>query len=100
MKEKFSFTWVDQTNGIQGIYGLLDENSELQPMSLLFMKNKGWTKEKVEEWVGKNPEFSQTGELPPTEPPIPEPEPPKPLCFLINTNKVTKNSPTAKPNED
>ena len=58
-------------------------------MSLLFMKNKGWTKEKVEEWVGKNPEFSQTGELPPTEPPIPEPEPPKPLCFLINTNKVT-----------
>jgi hypothetical protein len=74
--EHFSTVWIDQTNGIQGIYGLLREKPDNpQLMALLFMNDKGWTPEKMEEWLNGHPQYSQTK----TEPPKPEPEPPQPL---------------------
>ena len=48
-------------------------------MTLLFMKDKGWTLEKMEEWLGSHPQYIQTTEPLPLEPPKPEPELPKPL---------------------
>ncbi len=79
MKEHFSSVWIDQTNGIQGIYGLLrDKPENPQPMALLFMKDKGWTTEKMEEWLSNHPQYTQT-----TEPPQPETVPPKPLGEAI-----------------
>ena len=85
MQEHFSTVWIDQTNGIQGIYGLLREKPENpQPMALLFMKDKGWTTEKVEEWLTNHPQYTQTQpETPPPELPQPEPPPPKPLKEAI-----------------
>ena len=80
LEEHFSTVWIDQTNGIQGIYGLLREKPENpQPMTLLFMKDKGWTLEKMEEWLGSHQQYIQTTEPLPLEPPKPEPELPKPL---------------------
>lgn len=84
MDEHFSTVWVDQTNGIQAIYGLLREKPESsQPMALLFMKEKGWTKEKVEDWLITHNQYNQKQEPPP--PKIPTPEPPKPLGEAILT---------------
>ena len=87
LEEHFSTAWIDQTNGIQGIYGLLREKPENpQPMALLFMKDKGWTIEKVEAWLGSHPQYAQT----PTEQPTmlgvqnpPKTETPKPLGEAI-----------------
>jgi hypothetical protein len=80
MEEHFQTVWIDQTNGIQGIYGLLREKPENpQPMALLFMKNNGWTLDKTEEWLSSHPQYAQT--QPPQ--PQPEPEPPKPLGEAI-----------------
>jgi hypothetical protein len=79
MTEHFSSVWIDQTNGIQGIYGLLRDKPESpQPMALLFMKDKGWTPEKVEDWLSSHPQYSQTA-----EPPQPETASPKPLGEAI-----------------
>ena len=76
MEEHFSSVWIDQTNGIQGIYGLLREKPENpQPMALLFMINKGWTLEKMEDWLSSHPQYAQTR----TEQPQPDIMPPKPL---------------------
>jgi len=58
LEERFSTAWVDQTNGIQGIFGRLRENPEnLQPMALLFMKANGWTIEKMQEWLLDHPQY-------------------------------------------
>jgi hypothetical protein len=82
LKEHFSSVWLDQTNGIQGIYGLLrDKPENPQPMVLLFMKDKGWTLTKMEEWLASHPQYAQT-----TEPTQPEPESPKPLGEAIITS--------------
>jgi len=79
LKEHFSSVWIDQTNGIQGIYGLLHDKPESpQPMAFMFMKDKGWTTEKVEDWLSSHPQYSQTA-----EPPQPEPASPKPLGEAI-----------------
>jgi hypothetical protein len=80
MEEHFQTVWLDQTNGIQGIYGLLREKPESpQLMALLFMKNAGWTLDKAEEWLSNHPQYTQA------QPPQPqlEPEPPKPLSEAI-----------------
>ena len=78
MEEHFSMVWLDQTNGIQAIYGLLREKPENpQPMALLFMKNKGWTTKKMEDWLSNHPQYVQT---PQTQL---EPEAPKPLGEAI-----------------
>jgi hypothetical protein len=75
MEDHFSSVWIDQTNGIQGIYGLLrDKPENPQPMALLFIKDKGWTTEKMEDWLS-NPQTP--------EKPQPEPEAPKPLGEAI-----------------
>jgi hypothetical protein len=94
MKEHFSSVWIDQTNGIQGIYGLLREKPENpQPMALLFMKDKGWTTEKMEEWLSNHPQYTQTQtEQPPTEPPQPETVPTKPLEEAIITSSEPQPS--------
>jgi hypothetical protein len=88
MKEHFSSVWLDQTNGIQGIYGLLrDKPENPQPMALLFMKDKGWTLTKMEEWLNNHPQYTQT-----TEPPQPETVPPKPLSEAIIASSEPKPS--------
>jgi hypothetical protein len=84
MEEHFSMVWLDQANGIQGIYGLLREKPENpQPMALLFMKNKGWTLNKTEEWLNSHPQYAQITQEPLQPQPIPEPEQPKPLGEAI-----------------
>lgn len=58
LEERFSTAWIDQTNGIQGIYGYLREHpNSLQPMALLFMKANGWTIEKMQEWLRDHPQY-------------------------------------------
>ena len=58
LEEHFSTAWIDQTNGIQGIYGRLRENPENpQLMALLFMKAKGWTLEKMRDWLNNHPQY-------------------------------------------
>lgn len=58
LQEHFSTAWIDQTNGIQGIYGRLRENPESpQLMAFLFMKAKGWTIEKMKDWLNNHPQY-------------------------------------------
>jgi hypothetical protein len=58
LEERFSSVWVDQTNGIQGLYGYLREKQEtLQPMALLFMKANNWTLEKMQGWLRDHPQY-------------------------------------------
>jgi len=58
LEEHFSTAWIDQTNGIQGIYGRLREDPENpQLMALLFMKAKGWTPEKMRNWLNNHPQY-------------------------------------------
>jgi len=58
LEERFSTAWIDQTNGIQGIYGRLRDDSENpQPMALLFMKSKGWTHEKMRDWLNNHSQY-------------------------------------------
>ncbi|PVX24519.1 MAG: hypothetical protein CW691_07325 [Candidatus Bathyarchaeum sp.] len=85
MDEHFSLVWIDQTNGIQGIYGLLrDKPENPQPMALMFMKDKRWTIEKMEEWLSSHPQYVQAQpEKPPIEQPQPELEAAKPLGEAI-----------------
>jgi hypothetical protein len=72
LEEHFSTVWIDQTNGIQGIYGRLREKPENpQLMALLFMKTKGWNLTKMKDWLNNHPQYGST----PTEPsPIPAPQ--------------------------
>jgi hypothetical protein len=82
MEEHFSTVWIDQTNGIQAVYGLLAENPENpQPLALFFMKENGWTKQTVNEWLGSHPQYTRVTEQPPIQPP--KPEAPKPLGEAI-----------------
>jgi len=58
LEERFSTAWIDQTNGIQGIYGRLREDPENpQLMAILFMKAKGWTPEKMRDWLNNHPQY-------------------------------------------
>ena len=58
LEEHFSTAWIDQTNGIQGIYGRLRENLENpQLMALLFMKARDWTLEKMKDWLNNHPQY-------------------------------------------
>jgi hypothetical protein len=58
LQEHFSTAWIDQTNGIQGIYGRLSEDPENpQLMALLFMKAKGWNPEKMRDWLNNHPQY-------------------------------------------
>jgi len=65
LEEHFSTAWIDQTNGIQGIYGLLRDNPENpQLMALLFMKAKGWTLEEMKNWLNDHPQYLRTSSEP------------------------------------
>jgi len=65
LEERFSTAWIDQTNGIQGIYGRLSEDPENpQLMALLFMKAKGWNPEKMRDWLNNHPQYMKA----PSEP--------------------------------
>jgi len=58
LEERFSSFWVDQTNGVQGLYGYLREKSDSpQPMALLFMKANGWTLERVQSWLQDHTQY-------------------------------------------
>ena len=58
LEERFSTAWIDQTNGIQGIYGRLrDDPENPQLMALLFMKAKDWTPEKTRDWLNNHPQY-------------------------------------------
>jgi len=58
LEERFSSVWIDQTNGVQGLYGYLREKSDSpQPMALLFMKANGWTLEKVQNWLRDHAQY-------------------------------------------
>jgi hypothetical protein len=58
LEERFSTVWVDQTSGIQGVYGYLREQADQpQPMALLFMKANGWTPQKMMEWLRDHPQY-------------------------------------------
>jgi len=58
LEERFSTAWIDQTNGIQGIYGRLREDPENpQLMALLFMKAEGWNPEKMRDWLNNHPQY-------------------------------------------
>lgn len=63
LEERFNTVWVDQTNGIQGLYGYLREKSDSpNPMGLLFMKANGWTLEKVQNWLRDHPQYLRQGQ--------------------------------------
>jgi len=63
LEERFSSIWVDQANGIQGLYGYLREKSDApQPMALLFMKANGWTLEKAQSWLRDRPQYVRQGQ--------------------------------------
>ncbi len=83
LEEHYSTAWIDQTNGIQGIYGRLREKPENpQLMALLFMKTKGWNPTKMKDWLNTHPNYGST----PTEPspmPAPQAENPKPMGEAI-----------------
>lgn len=58
LEERFNSIWIDQTNGIQGLYGYLREKPDSpQPMALLFMKANGWTLEKVQSWLRDHTQY-------------------------------------------
>jgi hypothetical protein len=58
LEERFNSIWIDQTNGVQGLYGYLREKSDSpQPMALLFMKANGWTLEKVQSWLRDHQQY-------------------------------------------
>jgi len=58
LEERFSTVWVDQTNGVQGLYGYLRERPDSPtPMALLFMKPNGWTLEKVQSWLRDHQQY-------------------------------------------
>jgi len=58
LEERFSTVWVDQTNGVQGVYGYLREQTDSpQPMALLFLKANGWDMAKVREWLERHPQY-------------------------------------------
>jgi len=58
LEDRFSTVWVDQTNGVQGVYGYLREQVDSpQPMALLFLKANGWDMAKVREWLERHPQY-------------------------------------------
>jgi len=58
LEERFQSVWIDQTNGVQGLYGYLREKPDSpHPMALLFMKANGWTIEKVQSWLRDHPQY-------------------------------------------
>jgi len=58
LEERFSTAWIDLENGVQAIFGRLRENPEsLQPQALLFTKAKGWTIEKMHDWLNSHPQY-------------------------------------------
>jgi len=58
LEERFNSIWIDQSNGVQGLYGYLREKPDSpQPMALLFMKANGWTLEKMHSWLRDHPQY-------------------------------------------
>jgi len=63
LEERFNSVWIDQANGVQGLYGYLREKPDSpQPMALLFMKANGWTPEKVQGWLQDHPQYVRQGQ--------------------------------------
>jgi len=70
LEERFSTVWVDQTNGVQGVYGYSREKPDSpQPMALLFLRANGWDTAKVREWLERHPQYVRQSQ------PQPQPAP-------------------------
>jgi len=94
LEERFSTVWVDQTNGVQGVYGYLREQSDsLQPMALLFLKANGWDMTKVREWLDRHPQYVRQTQPQPV--PIPLGSQPKrqPLTEAILPSQTPSSTP-------
>ena len=58
LEDKFSTVWIDQNNGIEGLYGYpKDKPDSSKPMALLFMKTHGWTTEKMHDWLQNHQQY-------------------------------------------
>jgi hypothetical protein len=56
--ERFSAHWIDEQNGIQGLYGRSIHAPESQTIvALLFMRKNGWNREKIDAWFAEHPEY-------------------------------------------
>jgi len=60
LEDHFSVSWVDQTNGIQGMFGVERESPGGSPkvFALLFMRAKGWDLAKAQAWLVEHPQYS------------------------------------------
>lgn len=92
LEERFSTVWLDQTNGIQAIYGRLREDSESpQPMALLFMKASGWNMEKTREWLNNHGQYVRQSAEPVTALAVqPSPAPPQPPAVVVEAKAEEK----------
>jgi len=100
LEERFSTVWLDQTNGIQAIYGRLREDSESpQPMALLFMKANGWTIDKMREWLNNHGQYVQQSAQPAVavavQPAIPTATQPQPAIPVVEA-KVKEKKPVGE----
>lgn len=61
-EERFSVEWMDEQQGILALTGLKRGTRSL--VALFFVRDKGWSRGKVEKWLGINP--LTEGKKPPT----------------------------------
>ena len=57
IQERFSAHWIDEENGVQAIFGLKTGKSTPSAFALLFMRDKGWTRNRALDWLGDHPEY-------------------------------------------
>jgi hypothetical protein len=104
LEERFSTIWLDQTNGIQAIYGRLREDSESpQPMALLFMKASGWNIDKMREWLNNHSQYVRQSAEPvvavAVQPASPLPQLPSQASTLVGEQKTQEKKETSEHRE-
>ncbi len=61
---RFSAEWIDKELGIQGLYGFPRGKPATRTLiALIFFRVKGWSKEKVEQWIGEHSSYLPKFEL-------------------------------------
>jgi hypothetical protein len=105
LEERFSTIWIDQNSGIQGIYGRLREDSESpQPMALLFMKQSGWTIEKMRDWLNNHPQYVRQSAEPvvavAVQPASPPPTPAQTSTLIGEQKTQEKKEPSQLPKQE
>jgi len=85
LEERFGSVWIDQANGVQGLYGYLREKPDSpQPMALLFMKANEWTLGKVQSWLRDHPQYVRQSQ-------------PQPVLSSVETKPLNDASEPRKP---